>query len=130
MGGRLCDNDSRASDAHMGTTLTQAVERQVLDLDHFLQLWPLLTSRPLLQALEADAGRTVSVFVAAPERGARIEVLVDHDAGRAAIDDGTGCRWGSFATEGDGGRITLEDGSGSWQLTGRSPGSDLRWLPA
>ena len=110
----------------METTITQAVERQSLDLDRFLELWPLLTSKHLLQALEAAAGKTVSLFVAASQGAPRIEILVDHDDGRAAVDDGGGCRWGSYAEEGDGGTIVLDDRGGSWQLAGRAVGAALR----
>jgi hypothetical protein len=114
----------------METTITQAVEHQSLDLDRFLELWPLLTSKHLLQALEAAAGKTVSLFVAAPEGVQRVEILVDHDDGRAAVDDGSGCRWGSYAEEGNGGTVTLDDASGSWQLAGRAAGAALRSVPA
>jgi ethanolamine utilization protein EutA (predicted chaperonin) len=114
----------------MEATLSQAVERQPLDLDRFLELWPLLTSKPLLQALEAAAGRTVSLFVAAPAGGSRIEILVDHDAGRAAVDDGASCRWGAFSIEGEGCRIALEDAGGTWQLSSRNVGARLCLLPA
>ena len=77
----------------MQATLSQAIERCLLDLDRFLEVWPLLTSRDLLQALEACSGKTIHLFAAgtAPER---IEILVDCDAGRAAVDTGTGARWG------------------------------------
>jgi hypothetical protein len=114
----------------MQVTLTQAVERCLLDLERFLEVWPLLTSRDLLQALEALSGKTVSLYVAAPAGGdARVELLVDCDAARAAIDAGSGARWGSWKTEAAGARLTLEDGSGDWQLAGLTAGASLSLVP-
>ncbi len=114
----------------MESTLSIAVERCSLDLERFLELWPHLTSRDLLQALEACQGKSVGLFVAAPgDNPARVEILVDHEAGRAAVDNGTGAKWGPCAAEASGVRITLDDSSGEWILSGMSAGATVRWVP-
>ena len=114
----------------METTLSTAVERCALDLERFLELWPHLTSRDLLQALEACQGKSVGVFVSAVDGSpTRVEILVDHDAGRAAVDSGSGAKWGPCVAEASGLRITLDDSSGDWILAGTSPGATLRWVP-
>jgi hypothetical protein len=114
----------------MQTTLSHAVERVVLDVERFLEVWPLFTSHGLLQHLEASSGKTVSVYVAGPDQGPeRIEILLDCDAGRAALDSGSGLRLGSWLADGSGARIPLEDGSGEWHLSGTSPGATATWRP-
>lgn len=112
----------------MPTTLSQAIERCSLDLDRFLEVWPLLTSRDLLQVLEACAGKTIDFFGAGapPER---IEIVVDCDAGCAAVDAGSGARWGTWQPSGNGARVILEDGSGEWHLSALSAGAKLSWEP-
>jgi hypothetical protein len=114
----------------METTLSTAFERCTLDLDRFLELWPQLTSHDLLQALEALQGKSVGLFVSAPAGSqTRVEILVDHDAGRAAVDSGGGAKWGPCVREAAGFRITLDNGSGDWVLAGLVAGAVLRWLP-
>ena len=112
----------------MQATLSQVIERCLLDLDRFLEVWPLLTSRDLLQALEACSGKTIHLFAAgtAPER---IEILVDCDAGRAAVDTGTGARWGTWQTSGPSACVALDDQSGEWRLSALSVGATLTWAP-
>jgi hypothetical protein len=114
----------------MEPTLSIAVERCNLDLERFLELWPHLTSRDLLQILEASQGKNVGLFVyRSADAPAAIEVLVDHDAARAAVDVGSGVRWGSCAADAPGYRISLDDRSGDWVLTGTEAGTVARWEP-
>jgi hypothetical protein len=112
----------------MQATLSQIVERCPLDLDRFLEVWPLVTSRDLLQALEACSGKTIHFFgtQAASER---VEILVDCEAGRAAVDSGSGARWGTWQTSGPGACVTLDDQTGEWQLSALSAGATLTWAP-
>jgi hypothetical protein len=115
----------------MQCTVSQAIERCTLDLDRFLEIWPLLTSHDLLQALEACSGKTVSLCVATAADGAgRVEILLDCDSGRAAVDAGSGGRWGQWQSDGDSARILLEDKSGEWRLSKMALGATLAWHAA
>jgi hypothetical protein len=112
------------------TTLTQVVERVTLDIESFLTVWPLLASRDLLQLLESSSGKRVSVYVAGPPEGPeRVEILLDCQAARAAVNSGSGLRFGQWTPDGSAVRIVLEDGSGDWQLTGTSVGATACWSP-
>jgi hypothetical protein len=113
----------------MQATLSQAIERCLLDLERFLEIWPLVTSRDLLQALEACSGKTISLFTAGEGPG-RIEILVDCDKGRAAVDAGAGAHWGAWQPSGSGAHVLLDDHSGEWQLSALTAGATATWAPA
>ncbi len=110
----------------MSATLTAAREKRKLDVDQFMDIWPLLTSRDLLQALEGCAGKTVSVLSAgAPGEPGHVEFLVDHDGQRAMVDSGAGGKWGQWVAQDPGARLVLEDGA--WELSGTAVGAEVSW---
>jgi hypothetical protein len=113
----------------MQATLSQAIESCLLDLNRFLEVWPLVTNRDLLQALEACSGKRISFFAAGDGPG-RIEILADCDAGRAAVDNGSGARWGAWQPSGSGACVVLDDHSGEWQLSALTAGATVSWAPA
>jgi hypothetical protein len=108
--------------------LDDAVEHLDLSLDRFLEVWPLLTSHDLLQALEACAGKPIDLYTSGPkDQAERVEILVDVTADRALVDAGAGGRWGRWSRTGSPARIELEDSSGAWVLGGTSRGSPLHF---
>jgi hypothetical protein len=109
--------------------LASAVKNQSIDVDKFMELWALLSSQGLLQALEAAAGKTVSLYLFDPAAGGpKVEMLVDVTDGRAGVDRGDGARWGRWVAEGGSVRIVLDDGSGEYVLSGDDPGARMSWL--
>ena len=105
----------------MNARLTTVVKDREINLESFMEVWPLLSHKGLLQALEACAGKKISLFVGEGADG-RVEMLLDVDAARVGVDLGQGVRWGRWSASGDGVQISLEDG-GECHLTGTEPDS-------
>jgi hypothetical protein len=107
----------------MEARLTTAVKDRAIDLESFMDVWSLLSSKDLLQALEASAGKTVSLFVF-ESKDARVEMLLDVASARVGVDLGKGARWGGWSASGDEIQISLDDGS-VYKLSGLEPGATL-----
>jgi hypothetical protein len=105
----------------MEARLKTVVKDQTIDLERFMEVWSLLSSKDLLQALEASAGKTVSLFIC-ESQNARVELLLDVASARVGVDAGEGARWGRWSASGDQVRISLDDGS-EYKLTGLDPGA-------
>jgi hypothetical protein len=105
----------------MEARLTHAVHDRTIDLDSFIDVWPLLSSKELLQALEASAGKKICIFIG-ESADARVEMLLDVALGRVGIDAGQGVRWGKWLKSGDAVQIRFEDSS-ECSLSGTEPGA-------
>jgi hypothetical protein len=105
----------------MDARLKTVVKDREINLESFMEVWSLLSSKGLLQALEASAGKKISLFIA-EGAGGRVEMLLDVAAARVGVDLGQGVRWGRWTASGAGAQISLEDG-GECRLTGTEPDS-------
>ncbi|MBN2371810.1 MAG: hypothetical protein JXO72_15115 [Vicinamibacteria bacterium] len=107
----------------METLLTTVVRDKAIDLDGFMEVWPLLSSKDLLQALESCSGKTVSLFLC-ESQDARAEMLLDVVSARVGVDFGEGVRWGRWREAEGGVQIKLEDGV-EYTLSGLDVGAIL-----